>query len=72
MTLTIETINLMFKEFIGELKRHYAMNGSDYRNVDFYNNQHLRLRNKTRKFIDIADKYYDTIEDLIRKIGGEE
>ena len=72
MTFTIETVNYMFIEFIAELKRHYSMNGSDYRMVEFYNNQHLILREKTYKFINIADKYYDTIDDLIEKIGGEE
>ena len=69
-----ERVEGVCKELIGDLKRHYAMNGSNYKMVAFFNNQHLRLRKFADKLnmIDIADKYYDTIEDFIRKIGGEE
>ena len=69
-----ERVEGVFEELIGELKRHYAMNGSDYRMIEFYNKQHLRLIKFADKLnkIDIADKYYNTIKVLIDKIGGVE
>ncbi len=69
-----ERVERVCEDLIGDLKRHYAMNGSDYRMVVFYNNQHLRLRKFADKLnqINIADKYNYTINDLINKIGGIE
>ena len=69
-----ENLKMAFEYLIKDLKRHYAMNGSNYKMIDFYSNQHIRLRKKADNFnmINIADKYYDTINDLINKIGGEE
>jgi hypothetical protein len=69
-----ENMKLAFEYLIKDLKRHYAMNGSNYKMIVFFNNQHIKLRKKADNFnmINIADKYYDTIDDLINKIGGVE
>ena len=70
-----ENMKLSFEYLIKELKCYYGMNGSDSRMVGFYSDQHIKLREKADNFnmINIADKYYDMIDDLIYKIaGGEE
>ena len=67
-------IEIQFQLFIGELKCYYNMNGSNYKMVDFFMEKHFKLRENAidLNIINIADKYYDTIDDLIRNISGEE
>jgi hypothetical protein len=69
-----ENMKMTFENLIKELKCYYGMNGSNYKMVGFFSNQHIKLRKKATHFnmINIADKYLDTINDLIYKIGGEE
>ena len=70
-----KNMELAFEYLIKELKCYYGMNGSNYKMVGFYSDQHIKLREKADNFnmINIADKYYDMIDDLIYKIaGGEE
>lgn len=69
-----ENLKLSFEYLIKELKCYYGMNGSNHKMVDFFSNQHIKLRMKSDKLnmINIADKYFDTIDGLIYKIGGGE
>jgi hypothetical protein len=70
----INLIEIQFELFIGELNIYYKQYGSNYKMVEIFMDKHFKLRQTSGNLnmINIADKYFDTIDDLIRKIGGEE